>query len=314
MSKLLILGLDNGVQLTAQYNPKELGIDKSVPWQKSPTSSGDQPELQFTSAAERADPPAPPPAPAEVRPAAEVAAAPAGAVGVPAPSRPLRVLVVGDSVAYNMADGLSAWSAVHGDQLVVWNRALPGCAFGRGGWKRYAAGEGDAGAECARWAERWPGEVERFLPDVVLTGTSPWDAIDRRVPALGDDWWHVGQASYDDWIQAEMTEAVRVLQATGVPVVWFTQPHIDRPLTAPENDPARMDRLNDLARQAVRDAGGATVAELGPWVDDDPTRRADHDLRVDGVHLGERGRLEVAAWLAPQLATAAGGSLAGTGS
>lgn len=50
MTKLLIVGLDNGVHLTAQYNPKELGIDKSVPWQKSPTSSGDQPELQFTSA------------------------------------------------------------------------------------------------------------------------------------------------------------------------------------------------------------------------------------------------------------------------
>lgn len=50
MSKLLIVGLDNGVSLEAQYNPKELGIDKSVPWQKSPTSSGDQPELQFTSA------------------------------------------------------------------------------------------------------------------------------------------------------------------------------------------------------------------------------------------------------------------------
>ena len=279
------------------------------------TASPPPPELQFTSAAERADPPAPPPAPpAEARPAGEVAAAPAGAVGVPAPSRPLRVLVVGDSVAYNMADGLTAWSTVHGDQLVVWNRALPGCAFGRGGWKRYAAGEGDAGAECARWAERWPAEVDRFQPDVVLTGTSPWDAIDRRVPALGDDWWHVGQAAYDEWIQGEMTEAVRVLHATGVPVVWFTQPHIDRPQTAPENDPERMDRLNDLARQAVRDAGGATVAEFGSWVDDDPARRADHDLRVDGVHLGERGRLEVAAWLAPQLATAAGGSLAGTGS
>lgn len=50
LPKLLILGLDNGAQLKAQYNPKELGIDKSVPWQKSPTSSGDQPELQFTSA------------------------------------------------------------------------------------------------------------------------------------------------------------------------------------------------------------------------------------------------------------------------
>ena len=50
LPKLLILGLDNGAQLEAQYNPKEIGIDKSVPWQKSPTSSGDQPELQFTSA------------------------------------------------------------------------------------------------------------------------------------------------------------------------------------------------------------------------------------------------------------------------
>lgn len=48
--KLTIIGLDNGVTVTAQYNPKEMGVDKSVPWQKAPTSSGDQPELQFTSA------------------------------------------------------------------------------------------------------------------------------------------------------------------------------------------------------------------------------------------------------------------------
>ena len=49
-AKLSIIGLDLGGVVKAQYNPKELGIDKSVPWQKSPTSSGDQPELQFTSA------------------------------------------------------------------------------------------------------------------------------------------------------------------------------------------------------------------------------------------------------------------------
>ncbi|MBK9030069.1 MAG: hypothetical protein IPL61_01810 [Myxococcales bacterium] len=50
LQKLSIIGLDLGGVVKAQYNPKELGIDKSVPWQKSPTSSGDQPELQFTSA------------------------------------------------------------------------------------------------------------------------------------------------------------------------------------------------------------------------------------------------------------------------
>ena len=50
LAKLHIIGLEAGGDLEAQYNPKEVGIDKSVPWQKSPTSSGDQPELQFTSA------------------------------------------------------------------------------------------------------------------------------------------------------------------------------------------------------------------------------------------------------------------------
>lgn len=49
-AKLVIVPLDlGGDGLSAQYNPKELGIAKSVPWQKSPTSSGDQPELQFTA-------------------------------------------------------------------------------------------------------------------------------------------------------------------------------------------------------------------------------------------------------------------------
>ena len=48
--KLTIIGLDNGGEVIAQYNPKEMGVDKSVPWQKAPTSTGDQPELQFTSA------------------------------------------------------------------------------------------------------------------------------------------------------------------------------------------------------------------------------------------------------------------------
>ena len=53
--KLTIIALDTPAppgkkDLTAQYNPKELGVDKSVPWQKAPTSTGDQPEMQFTSA------------------------------------------------------------------------------------------------------------------------------------------------------------------------------------------------------------------------------------------------------------------------
>ncbi len=53
--KLTIIALDKPAapgkaSLEAQYNPKEIGVDKKVPWQKAPTSTGDQPEMQFTSA------------------------------------------------------------------------------------------------------------------------------------------------------------------------------------------------------------------------------------------------------------------------
>jgi Contractile injection system tube protein len=50
VAKLTIIGIDQRGTVEAQYNPKEIGVDKSVPWQKSPTSTSDQPALTFTSA------------------------------------------------------------------------------------------------------------------------------------------------------------------------------------------------------------------------------------------------------------------------
>ena len=49
-NKIIIIGLENGVNLTAQYNPKEIGLDKSVPWQKGKNSKANTPDLEFTSA------------------------------------------------------------------------------------------------------------------------------------------------------------------------------------------------------------------------------------------------------------------------
>lgn len=48
-NKVVIVG-ENGITVTAQYNPKEVGVDKSVPWQKAPNAHGNTPDLEFTSA------------------------------------------------------------------------------------------------------------------------------------------------------------------------------------------------------------------------------------------------------------------------
>ena len=42
------------IVVTAMFNPKEVQIDKTVPWTKSPQSKGDQPSLQFSAADGRA--------------------------------------------------------------------------------------------------------------------------------------------------------------------------------------------------------------------------------------------------------------------
>jgi hypothetical protein len=50
VQKLSIYSLEAPrVAVTAMYNPKEISIEKSVPWTKSPSSTGDQPQLEFSS-------------------------------------------------------------------------------------------------------------------------------------------------------------------------------------------------------------------------------------------------------------------------
>jgi len=49
-NKVIILNLDDGGEVRAQYNPKEISVDKSVPWSKHKDSKADQPNLEFSGA------------------------------------------------------------------------------------------------------------------------------------------------------------------------------------------------------------------------------------------------------------------------
>lgn len=54
MNKLTIVTIDGPkIEVTAQFNPKEVGIDKSVPWNKHKNAKGDIPMLEFTNAENR---------------------------------------------------------------------------------------------------------------------------------------------------------------------------------------------------------------------------------------------------------------------
>jgi hypothetical protein len=50
VKRLTLVGIENGVRFVAQSQPKEIKVDKPVPWKKARSSTGDRPELEFSSA------------------------------------------------------------------------------------------------------------------------------------------------------------------------------------------------------------------------------------------------------------------------
>lgn len=153
-----------------------------------------------------AEPVAPAPSPA-----AEASEAPRGA---------LRVLVMGDSMAANLADALEMAAAGRTD-IVVYDLAIGGCTVSRGGSRRMNGTVYEWRPECGWWAE--PGSERhrafvQFDPDVVLVQDGINEIPDRRLPGRSD-WRAPGDAVFDAWLMDEYRAAQRALSAYGAEVL-----------------------------------------------------------------------------------------------
>jgi lysophospholipase L1-like esterase len=130
---------------------------------------------------------------------------------------------------------------------------------------------------------------------VVIANITPWDVTDRRVPQLGDEWTHIGRPDFDTYAAGEYRFATQVLTSTGAEMIWLKGAHLDRPVE-PQNDPARIDRLNELVIGATADLPNVRFADFPSFIGEVGAER-DRTLRRDGVHLSDEGMRAVAAWL-----------------
>ena len=194
----------------------------------------------------------------------------------------------------------------------MYNKSHDGCVITRYGLKRVPGGqEGEVGDLCSAWdvvvpTEKlsdpnvisWVSSVAQFRPDVVIGYITAWDATDRLVPSLGSEWTHVGVANFDEYVKKEYRLATEVLTSTGAKMIWLRGAHVDRVIT-PQNDPLRIDILNDL----VVDATAGLRVEFGDF----PTflgpsgEPRDRKIRRDGLHLSDYGKTEVAEWVTTEL-------------
>ncbi|HEV7757524.1 MAG TPA: hypothetical protein VGO78_00985, partial [Acidimicrobiales bacterium] len=224
-------------------------------------------------------------------------------------------VTLGDSTMVRTAWGLSAWGQQNHRMVLTGGSADIGCGIGRGGEVRYLGKAGELKEQCQQWATTLPDVIAQARDryhrvDFAVVQTGPWDIADRKIE--GDDQWrHIGDPVYDDYLRGELDAANQLLLDQGVTVVWLTAPHIEAGKNQepppsepyPESDPGRMDRLNQMIRELADQREGVVVVDLAGWVESLPPGE-DERLRPDGVHFELDESVEVADWLAPQVMAA----------
>ncbi|MCC5953524.1 MAG: acyltransferase [Acidimicrobiia bacterium] len=220
------------------------------------------------------------------------------------PERPVRVLVVGDSMAYSLALGFDELEPQRSD-LLVWNQGILYCELMAHPRRESGSHEVPADPRCADWPDRWAGFVEEFDPDVSVLIVGPWEVFDRRVDS---EWLEFGDPRLDALLRQEFVHAVDVLSAGGATVVLMAAPPFDRDdgVSASEwslRERWRVEHLNDLLR-SVADGDPARVGmvDLGALVCPAgvcANRIGDVALRSDGIHFTSDGARVVAAELVP---------------
>lgn len=195
---------------------------------------------------------------------------------------PLRWAMFGDSTALTMGLGIGGTDARLESR---WGWAKLGCPLGRGGAMRGDLDRGDdpragtheiVGCDWAEWVDVV--KAAGYL-DAAVIQTGNWDVVGRRVPALGRQWFEIGEPRYDEWLRSEMLAVTDALAAAGARrVVWVTL----APDGFGELENPRVIRYNELVAD-VAAARPSTVAivDLAAWL---RSTGEDQRLRPDGIH------------------------------
>jgi peptidoglycan/LPS O-acetylase OafA/YrhL len=210
-----------------------------------------------------------------------------------APSEPMKIMVVGDSVAQTLGRGLEEWARITG-RARVWNVATRWCGIGRGGVMPLR----DSGAECNRWAERWSQQLDRFDPDVVVVLSTIWDLIARKLPEWRE-FREPGDPVYDAWLRSEYGAAADLLASRGARVTWLTPP-------CGREENKRIERINfGVIRPMAAARSTVQVVDLDAKLCPSGTflnqQDGIDDIRPDGAHFSDRGALWLSEWLGPML-------------
>jgi len=216
-------------------------------------------------------------------------------------TRPVRFMLVGDSMAVTLAIGLQVDSVRHYGVRFI-NRETLGCDLDN--IPAIIGGRVDQPvSDCTHWRPLWTSDVASTRPDVVGMLVGRWDLCDH---VYKGQIVHVGQPAWNAHLAGEINQAVDIFSAHGARVVLFTMPDINAADEAPgsaafpENDQSRVDAFNAIvAGVAAHRRSTVTLLDLNKKLDPHGSFQLAIDgVQVrwpDGVHISKAG----GQWLQP---------------
>ncbi len=222
---------------------------------------------------------------------------PAPAPGPRDPNQPFTVSVFGDSIGWTMMHYLPP---TPGFRFI--DHTVIGCSLVRGTPYRYIGQTLEQRPECDTWPGRWTTQIGQDRPDVALLIIGRWETVDRVNEGR---WTHIGDPTFDGYLNAELQRALNIAGSTGVRVMVATVPYSrggEKPdgRLYPEDQPDRVNQWNTMLRNAVGHHPNVSILDLNKKLCPDGVYTAKVDgiqVRSDGVHLTAEG----VKWLTPWL-------------
>ena len=252
-------------------------------------------------------------------------AAPALSPGVPAGStppvaagaagagKPIKVLLVGDSLAGSLGVGLATYDS--NDNVQIVNEGIPGCSLSMAQEIKVLWYTLPPDRPCGSGntlLDTWQHWIDEYNPDVVVY-LARGETFDQEVDG---SWQNLGEAGFDHYVENRYKDAIGVLGSKGAAVVLMTTPYYSSGVQPsgqpwPEDAPSRAQLDNTIIHQVATTQTKVTghtvyVFDLGAMlspsnqfastVDGIPVRCS------DGVHFTPSAGVFVGLQLLPDLA------------
>ncbi len=219
-----------------------------------------------------------------------------------------RIAFVGDSLAVNLGDAARIEAQRYQPAVEAVSDGISGCGVARSGAYRMGGVVRGVSPACAQWPDEWMKDLVRDRPKVVVIQLGRHEVLDRQRDHV---WTNILEPDFAAYVRGELEVAVSLAKDDGRAVVLLTAPRFHASSAdRPENDPARVDRFNELLAEVAAAHERVYLSDLGGRASPDGVYTAVVDgirIRSDGVHYSAAGATWAVQWLLPQVIPLVGG-------